>query len=458
MRKHQKQQILDFISSLWEAHKEIQSVLKYGKIQKAQTMLCDCQEYAIELGNIIENFEGEKVVTISYIEKYCELLYHCYEKLNIIEEELEENKKASIKIVNTLNKQLSNMENSIKNDIKEKKEVVFFPYKASMWDSLESVYLAAKENENCDAYCVPIPYFDKNPDGSLGVMHYEGSEYPDNIEVIDWKTYDVKIRRPDVIYIHNPYDDWNIVTCVHEDYFARNLKPYTDELIYIPYFVLNEIDPSDQTSINGMKHFCYLPGTIYADKVILQSENIRQIYINEFIKASVSQGIKINKQEIEGKFLGIGSPKFDKIGKVKIEDLDIPIEWLQIIQKENGSWKKIILYNTSIAALLEHREKMLDKINYVLHIFEEEKENVTLLWRPHPLIESTLKSMLPNLWKDYKLIVNKYREEQWGIYDDSADLSRAIAISDAYYGDGSSVINLYKETKKPIMIQNVYTM
>lgn len=35
----------------------------------------------------------------------------------------------------------------------------FFPYKASMWDSLESVYLVAKEDSDCDVYCVPISYY-----------------------------------------------------------------------------------------------------------------------------------------------------------------------------------------------------------------------------------------------------------------------------------------------------------
>ena len=35
------------------------------------------------------------------------------------------------------------------------------------------------------------------------------------------------------------------------------------------------------------------------------------------------------------------------------------------------------------------------------------------------------------------------------------ELDRAIALSDAYYGDPSSVVHLYKQTGKPIMIQNV---
>ena len=41
------------------------------------------------------------------------------------------------------------------------------------------------------------------------------------------------------------------------------------------------------------------------------------------------------------------------------------------------------------------------------------------------------------------------------IFDDTADMNRAIAISDAYYGDPSSLVELYKKTGKPIMIENI---
>ena len=62
--------------------------------------------------------------------------------------------------------------------------------------------------------------------------------------------------------------------------------------------------------------------------------------------------------------------------------------------------------------------------------------------------------MRPDLWERYKRIVDTYKAEDWGIYDDTAELERAIAVSDAYYGDQSSVVWMYKETGKPIMIQN----
>ena len=83
------------------------------------------------------------------------------------------------------------------------------------------------------------------------------------------------------------------------------------------------------------------------------------------------------------------------------------------------------------------------------------KAEITLLWRPHPLLESTLRAMRPELADDYVQIVEEYKKADFGIYDDSADLDRAIILSDAYYGDHSSVVELYKATKKPIMIQNI---
>ena len=157
----------------------------------------------------------------------------------------------------------------------------------------------------------------------------------------------------------------------------------------------------------------------------------------------------------EDKILGLGSPKFDKVADTKRESLAIPEEWLRIIQKSDGSWKKIILYNTGIAGLLAHNEKMLQKMKYVFHIFQENQDKAALLWRPHPLIESTLISMRPQLWEAYAAIRSQYQAEGWGIYDDSAELDRAIVLSDAYYGDHSSIVQLYQQTGKPIMMQNV---
>lgn len=150
----------------------------------------------------------------------------------------------------------------------------------------------------------------------------------------------------------------------------------------------------------------------------------------------------------------MGSPKIDKVLNTKKEDLEIPEEWLKIIKKPDGSRKKIIFYNTGIAALLKNNEKMLEKMKDVFRIFKENKDEVALLWRPHPLIKSTVSSMRPQLWVEYEKLVKWYKEEGWGIYDDTSDVDRAVVLSDGYYGDFSSVVQVYQKTGKPVMIQN----
>ena len=208
MRKAQKQEVLDLIQSLYQAHEEIKEALAQRNSILAQNMIAECQEFAVSLGESIEQIEGEGHTTVPYIEAYCETLYHIHGTLeNDIYNESNVYKK--------LKKQLLKVENSAKNDITVRKEMVFLPYKASMWDSLESVWKAAEEDEYCDAYVVPIPYYDKNPNGSFREIHYEGNQYPSYVPITSYEDYDIKTRKPDVIYIHNPYDNLNLVTSVH---------------------------------------------------------------------------------------------------------------------------------------------------------------------------------------------------------------------------------------------------
>lgn len=147
-----------------------------------------------------------------------------------------------------------------------------------MWDSLESVYLAARGDSYCDAYVVPIPYYDKRADGSLGELHCEGGEYPKDIEITAYRTYHLEERYSDIVYIHNPYDGWNNVTCLPERYFCKILCHHTDCLVYISYFIIGEHETDSQKDIDGLKHFCFLPETIYAHKVVVQSEKMQQSY------------------------------------------------------------------------------------------------------------------------------------------------------------------------------------
>lgn len=445
MRKAEKKQAEEFVQMLEQAHEEIKRDIGQNKMDAARDLLEQCQEGAIRLGEMIEAREGEQFITISLLEDYCEVVFRVHEEL------------ATAAIVNAnnfykkLKKSLLRISNSVRNDIKIRREVVFLPYKASMWDSLESVWKAADEDPDCDAYVIPIPYYDKNPDGSFREMHYEGGQYPKNVPVIRYEDYDFEERNPDVIFIHNPYDEFNHVTSVHPFFYSKNLKQFTDKLVYIPYFILEEVDPNNKSAIEEIAHFCKASAVMYADRVIVQSEAMRQIYVDVLTKEAGEASRKI----WERKILGLGSPKVDKVLSTRREDLEIPEEWLKIIQKPDGSWKKIIFYNTSVSALLQNGEKMLEKMKSVFETFYVNKDEIALLWRPHPLVKATISSMRPQLWMAYEKLVEQYKAEGWGIYDDTADVDRAIALCDGYYGDPSSLVPLCQKVRKLVMIQNV---
>ena len=443
MRKAQKEQVKGFAELLGQAHSQIKKALEDGNSGQAMELLGQCQDGTIQLGNIIEEAEGENFVTIPILEEYCELVYQFYNKL---QQGISENGDWLC-----LEEELQRIKNSIENDIRVRIEAVFLPYKAAMWDSLESVWRAADEDPDCDAYVIPIPYFDKNSDGTVKEMHYEGDLYPDDVPVTKYDAFDFGQHRPDMIFIHNPYDDCNFVTSVHPFFYTKNLKKYTDKLIYIPYFVLDEPNPDDERALGNLEHFCKIPGVLNSDKVIVQSENMRQVYIKILTRITGEH----TKVYWEDRVLGLGSPKIDKALSVSGDSVSIPEQWKRVIEKKDGSRKKVILYNTTVNVLVNEGEKMLEKMRFVFRVFKERQEDTALLWRPHPLIQATIEAMEPQLWSEYQILVEQYRAEGWGIYDDSADLNRAIALCDAYYGDGSSLVQLCQKAGKPVMIQNI---
>ena len=72
---------------------------------------------------------------------------------------------------------------------KNKYQVVFFPYKAAMWDSLESIWLAAMKDVRCECLVVPIPYYKKSQDGGVDEFCYEGQKFPEYVPIIDYREY-----------------------------------------------------------------------------------------------------------------------------------------------------------------------------------------------------------------------------------------------------------------------------
>lgn len=423
-RKH----LLSMTDTLIKANKALKMSLPQGMKKKEALiqLLSDCQDSAISIGESMEKLYGEGTETVSELEAYCENLYQITLVLD--------NPVRAKELVNSLAGQLRQIRRLIEKEVPDRIEAVFLPYKASMWDSLESIWQAADADPGCDAYVIPIPYYDRDPDGSFREEHYEGRSFPEEVPITRYDEYDLGIRMPDVIFIHNPYDGSNYVTSVHPYFYSKNLKNFTDKLVYVPYFVLNGEGLNEAMATP--------PAVLYADYIIAQTEKEREDYIYYCSKLYPQGGF-------EKKVLALGSPKIDKVRSVNRHNVKVPKEWLERIEG-----KKVILYNTSLNGLLSGNEAYLEKMRDVFLLFQG-REDVVLLWRPHPLMESTLLSMRTELYTQYMDLKEWFQREAVGIYDDTADMYPAIGISDAYYGDWSSLVWLYRETGKPVMIQDV---
>lgn len=432
-----RRQLFSIAELLEKANKILEKKLFAPSIdeQAIIKLVTDCQDSAISMGEQIEKVYGKETNSVGLLEQYCENLYLLTVSMYDITKKRE--------LYNILNKQLKKLRGVMNSELPDKLEVVFFPYKASMWDSLESVYLAAKEDENCDAYCVPIPYYDKNPDGTFKEEHYEGNSFPDYVTITNYKEYNFKERRPDVTFIHNPYDACNYVTSVHPDFYARNLKRFTNKLVYIPYFTLGE---------EMYAGFCVSPGTIISDAVIAQSYQAQKDYmyhLKKWYMHNTDIQEEIVNQLLSDKIMPLGSPKIDKIINADKNLYVLPKQWDKLLQG-----KKAVLYNTGVSGILSGNKQELKKIKDTIAFFQQ-REDVVLWWRPHPLILGTLQSMRPELYKEYLEIVEGYRTSKTGIFDDTTDLYRAVLFTDMYYGDDSSLIYLYGVQGKPIILQNI---
>ncbi len=419
MRRYQKKIANEYIQLLVQAHSAVKKSMEVRDEETVLDLLGQCQEAAIQLGTMIEAEEGEGFGTVKLLEDYCEVVFQVY---TLVAQKQPLN---PVKVHKQLKKQLIPIENSIRQDIRERLEVVFLPYKVSMWDSLESVWMAAQEDENCDAYVIPIPYFDRNQDRSFGQMHYEGELYPEYVPVTGYEDYDFEERQPDAIFIHNPYDKCNYVTSIHPFFYSSNLKRFTDCLVYIPYY-------STSGGMSEGQRRC--PAYYQADLIVMQAEKYRKFFDEALPRE---------------KLAALGSPKFDRVIRLCKNPSEPPKTW-----KEKIAGKKVYFYNTSINGMLGNTENFLKKMEYVFQCFEGRKD-ACLLWRPHPLLESTFETMRPQYKLVYDALKRYFIAGGFGIYDDSPDMTDAIVHSDAYIGDSAtSVTSLFGIAGKPLFILN----
>lgn len=145
-------------------------------------------------------------------------------------------------------------------------------------------------------------------------------------------------------------------------------------------------------------------------------------------------------------------PGWEKV-REEGERAEVPREWQRLMQDDAGDPKKTVLYVTSLMGLLRGEDAYLQKIRSVLETFRGLRD-VALWWIPCQTENCLYREQNPVLFENFDKMCREYREAGWGIYDDSGDYARALVRCDAMYGDYGEIYEMYRQSGKPIMIQD----
>lgn len=277
--------------------------------------------------------------------------------------------------------------------------IAFLPYKRSMWNSMASVFEECK-TAGAKAYCVPVPYY-RIADGKIEGVDSDKDFYSESesLSFFESNTFDF-------VVIHYPYDDKNKVTRMCSAFHTAQLRNY-GKVIYIPY------------SCTFMRSLFVQPGIANVDYVFLASEDQADYFIQEWQKLGV---------DFSGKVFGLGSPKIDAINNLEIG---------------KSEYLTTLVINSLGPYLAEPFQRLR---LYEHHISNEIGRGRRVIFRPHPLLRQTIKSMRPDTMAAYKKFITWCETRDFVEVDETEYLEDALEQADYLISDPSSVLEMWIST------------
>lgn len=434
-----RKEVLDMLGFISQMNVKLCEYMEEGQFEEVLSMLNDEQDGAISIGTLIEKNIGKGTQTVCCLEEYCELIFNFYQ--TIINEEVDNILPAFEELCAGLGKTKETAEL----ELEEKKTAVFIVQRASSFKYFEPEYRSLIENPEWNVYVMPVPFFEKKLTGELTEKHFEKDDLPEGINIVDYESYSLEINHPDRIYVHDAFDEYDFNFSVLPYFYSKNIAKFTDKLVYIQDFTLDDFVAEDDRAVGMMADYALKPGLFAADEVYVCSEVIRERYV-EALAAFAGEE---TKEIWEGKIKVL--PYRVPLCKSKEEiEGEIPADWLKFFKDEGGEFKKTILYGTSFGVLYGYGRKALDKIRESLEEFQ--KSNLALIWRADPLIEQNESLLDKEVFEEYKKLKEEYENEKFGILDDGSHDDITVVLADAYYGDGQNMAMRMHSLKKLVLI------
>ena len=263
--------------SLKEISRQVLNVLE-DHLNSENISLEEMQQLAIDLGTLTEHTLGENRectgAVVKSLESFCEALYLAAQ-----------GSADSAQLRDSLEK----IRKSVTENIINKKEILFLTTGVKEWAGFSDLYNKACKDPGAEVYVVPLPSMTKDMYGNITMSDEEilaqtdpalFSDLTDSLHLMPFTDYDPALHCPDIVYIQNPYDETNPYLTVPAEFYAENLRRYTEELVFAPFGKTAEFGDGDITDLINLKFYVTTPGIVYADKVYVQSENIKTHYVN----------------------------------------------------------------------------------------------------------------------------------------------------------------------------------
>ena len=435
-----KEYLADSVEIIHEILLNKDSGLSYEDII---TYLSELQNNIVSFGTLTESIKGEDCNTVKLLEQYLEVIYKVAKYVQKFDEGISYEASAESKYAECdeeVKDTFASISDAIDSEIVNRRSVLFLPVKAKHFSSMRMAYEMETATPDTDVYVMPLPYYYKEYDGSFkDEMHIDTEEFiKANIPVTDYSRFDLSLLCPEKIYINSAYDEYNMAVSVDTRFYARNVKKYTEKLIYIPYFKLMEFDRANYPCWYNMQYYCTVPGVVMADKVYVQSENTRKVYID-----------KLNEW--------VGDEKYTEIWEQKIDVYDESCEEHSEDELRDAGSEKTIVWFVSAGSLAEFGDKYIEKAYRNLDVFALSKDKLKVLLNSEPFLDEMINNYSDELYKKWTGFIDEFNRSGIGevvsqVEEKSVDV---LLKATAYYGDPSYICKDFILMKKPVMLQNV---
>ena len=435
-----KEYLADSVEIIHEILLNKDSGLSYEDII---TYLSELQNNIVSFGTLTESIKGEDCNTVKLLEQYLEVIYKVAKYVQKFDEGISYEASAESKYAECdegVKDTFASISEAIDSEIVNRRSVLFLPVKAKHFSSMRIAYEMEAATPDTDVYVMPLPYYYKEYDGSFkDEMHIDTEEFiKANIPVTDYSRFDLSLLCPEKIYINSAYDEYNMAVSVDTRFYARNVKKYTEKLIYIPYFKLMEFDRANYPCWYNMQYYCTVPGVVMADKVYVQSENTRKVYID-----------KLNEW--------VGDEKYTEIWEQKIDVYDESCEEHSEDELRDAGSEKTIVWFVSAGSLAEFGDKYIEKAYRNLDVFALSKDKLKVLLISEPFLDEMIKNYSDELYKKWTGFIDEFNRSGIGEVVSQVEEKSVEALlkANAYYGDPSYICKDFILMKKPVMLQNV---